>query len=78
MRNEQSGPLAKASFEESLDNFLKAGVFGEIESTKGVSASIMCGKPSKIGSGLCDLLCRIQKKIMECLSIEKERYFFRR
>jgi DNA-directed RNA polymerase II subunit RPB1 len=55
MRNDQSGPLAKASFEESLDNFLKAGVFGEIESTAGVSASIMCGKPSKIGSGLCDL-----------------------
>jgi hypothetical protein len=31
-------------------------VFGDVETTKGVSASIMCGKRSKIGSGLCDLL----------------------
>jgi hypothetical protein len=56
IKRDQAGPLAKASFEESLDNFLKAGVFGDVESTKGVSASIMCGKRSKIGSGLCDLL----------------------
>jgi DNA-directed RNA polymerase beta' subunit len=56
IKRDQAGPLAKASFEESLDNFLKAGVFGDVETTKGVSASIMCGKRSKIGSGLCDLL----------------------
>ena len=56
IKRDQAGPLAKASFEESLDNFLKAGVFGDVESTKGVSASIMCGKRSKVGSGLCDLL----------------------
>tara|TARA_B100001250_G_scaffold411818_1_gene441399 strand:+ start:452 stop:1876 length:1425 start_codon:yes stop_codon:yes gene_type:complete len=52
MKREQTGPLAKASFEESLDNFLKASVFGDIESTNGVSASIMCGKRSKVGSGM--------------------------
>ena len=52
----QSGPLTKASFEESLDNFLTAGLFGEIETTKGVSASVMCGKPAQIGTGLCDVM----------------------
>lgn len=56
VKRDQAGPLAKASFEESLDNFLKAGVFGDIESTKGISASIMCGKRSNIGTGLCELV----------------------
>ena len=59
IKRDQAGPLAKASFEESLDNFLKAGVFGDVETTKGVSASIMCGKRSNIGTGLCDLLYKI-------------------
>jgi len=52
----QVGPLTKASFEESLDNFLKAGAYCEVEDTKGVSAAVMCGKPSSIGSGLCQLI----------------------
>lgn len=56
IKRAEAGPLAKASFEESLDNFLKAGVYGDVESTKGISASIMTGKRSKIGTGLCDLI----------------------
>jgi len=56
MRNEDCGPLGKASFEETMDNFLKAGTFGQEETTNGVSASIICGKRSKIGSGFCDLI----------------------
>jgi DNA-directed RNA polymerase beta' subunit len=52
----QSGPIAKATFEETLDNFLKAALSGEVESTNGVSASIVCGKPSRAGSGICTLL----------------------
>ena len=52
----QSGPLTKSSFEECLENLLKAGVYGDLEDTKGVSAAIMVGKPSNIGTGLCELL----------------------
>lgn len=59
MKNDQFGPLAKASFEESLDNFLRAGVFSDIETTKDVSASIICGKRANIGTGLCDVLLDI-------------------
>ena len=55
MRNEECGPMGKASFEETMDNFLKAGVYGQDEETKGVSASIICGKVAQIGSGVCDL-----------------------
>ena len=31
MRNEECGPMGKASFEETMDNFLKAGVYGQDE-----------------------------------------------
>lgn len=55
MRKADSGPLGKASFEEMLDNFLKAGLYGQKEPTRGVSASIICGKRAEIGTGLCDI-----------------------
>ena len=61
MRREESGPFGKASFEETLDNFLKAGVFGQEEPTRGVSASIICGKRAPIGTGLCELAMDIKK-----------------
>ena len=55
----QSGALTKSSFEESLDQILKAGIYGENEDTTGVSAAIMCGKVSNVGSGLCDLIYNV-------------------
>jgi DNA-directed RNA polymerase II subunit RPB1 len=53
---DESGPIAKATFEESLSNFLTASTFGYKEDVKGVSASITCAKIPKIGTGKCDLL----------------------
>lgn len=50
-----TGPLAMASFEQSLDNFLNSAINGEKENTNGVSASIMLGKMPKVGTGLFDL-----------------------
>lgn len=61
MRNEDSGPFGKASFEETLDNFMKAGIFGQEEPTTGVSASIICGKMARIGTGVCDLTLDLNK-----------------
>jgi DNA-directed RNA polymerase II subunit RPB1 len=52
----QSGALTKCSFEESLDQILKAGIYGENEHITGVSGAIICGKVSAIGTGLCDLV----------------------
>ena len=63
MKKETCGPMAKASFEESLDNFLRAGVFGEKETTDGVSASIMLGKIAKFGTGICDIKYDIKKML---------------
>jgi len=58
-----SGPMSKASFEESLENFLKAGLNGEKETTDGVSASIMLGKLPKTGTGVFDLKINIDGMI---------------
>jgi DNA-directed RNA polymerase beta' subunit len=55
LKNDQGGPIGKASFEESLENFLNAGAFGEEEPTNGISASIVCGKRSNTGTGMVSL-----------------------
>ncbi len=55
----QSGALTKCSFEESLDQILKAGIHGEDEQIRGVSGAIITGKRSHMGSGLCDLLYHV-------------------
>ena len=55
LKNDECGPMGKASFEESLDNFLNAAIDGEIEPTRGVSASIVCGKRSNTGTGILSL-----------------------
>lgn len=55
LKKDECGPFGKASFEESLDNFLQAGAQGDVESTDGVSASIICGKRSAIGTGMSTL-----------------------
>lgn len=55
LKNDNCGPLGKASFEESLDNFLSAAISGEVEPTTGVSASIICGKRSNIGTGMMSI-----------------------
>jgi DNA-directed RNA polymerase beta' subunit len=55
LRKDESGPLAKSSFEESVDNFLRAGFNCDVEKIRGVSASIITGKRAKMGTGMVDL-----------------------
>ena len=61
MRKDDCGPLTKASFEETLDTFIKASVFGKRETTQGVSSAIICGKKSNIGTGMCSLQVDFRK-----------------
>ena len=61
MKKDESGPFGKASFEETMDNFLNAAVKGEVEPTEGVSASIICGKRANIGTGMADVKIDISK-----------------
>jgi len=50
------GPFGKASFEEAQDNLIRAGVFGEIEENKGVSACITTGSTVPVGTGVVTLV----------------------
>lgn len=52
----KNSPLSRSSFEESIENFLKSGIFSEVDNMKSISANIMTGKLSHIGTGICDLL----------------------
>jgi len=74
VKRNQVGPIAKSAFEESLTNFLLSGVYGEVESTNGVSAAIVCGKIAKIGTGLSELRMNLSKlkNIPEQLPIIEE------
>lgn len=56
IRRSENGILSASSFEESLDQFLQAGLYGEKDDLTGVSASIICGKLSRNGTGMCDLI----------------------
>ena len=61
LRKDESGPLSKSSFEESVDNFIKCSFNCDVEKTRGVSASIICGKRANIGTGMMDLRIDINK-----------------
>jgi DNA-directed RNA polymerase subunit A" len=65
LKSEDSSVLGKASFEESLENFIQASIAGTFESVTGNSASIVCGKKARAGTGFVSLridLDAIRKK----------------
>ena len=55
INNDNIGPIAKASFEETSEMFLKAARHGELDEMRGVSANIMCGQPGYFGTGACSV-----------------------
>lgn len=61
MRNDDSSPFGRASFEETLDHFLNAGLYGQTDSITGISSTIICGKKPKIGTGYCDFSMDLSK-----------------
>ena len=55
MSKSSAGPLTRASFEQSTEQFLSAAVFGEVDPMNSVSARIITGAVIKGGTGLCDI-----------------------
>ena len=51
-----SGPLAKACFEETEKVLKNAALFGEMDPMTGVSANIMMGQPIRAGTAFTQLL----------------------
>ena len=56
INNDNIGPIAKASFEETPEMFLKAARHGELDMMRGVSANVMCGQQGYFGTNAFKLL----------------------
>ena len=65
------GPLGKCSFEDTSDNLIRAGIFGEIDHLQGVSSNIMLGQLIKSGTGMCDILLDEEKLVNELSTINE-------
>jgi DNA-directed RNA polymerase beta' subunit len=50
INNDNIGPIAKASFEETPEMFLKAARHAELDNMRGVSANVMCGQEGLFGT----------------------------
>jgi len=55
MRKEKTGAISKSSFEETVDQFVRAATNGDIDDCMAVSSSIVCGNRPKFGTGMVDL-----------------------
>jgi DNA-directed RNA polymerase II subunit RPB1 len=56
VNKKKTGPLAKASFEQTEDIMLRAAQFGEMDPVTGVSANIMTGQPIRGGTSFTQVL----------------------
>lgn len=54
-RSADNGPLAKASFEEMAEIFVKAGTYAESDNMKGVSGNVIMGQFAPIGTNMFDI-----------------------
>ena len=70
INNDNIGPIAKASFEETPEMFLKAARHGELDIMRGISANVMCGQEGYYGTNSFQTLLDLQ----EMNSIQDELY----
>ena len=66
-KKQKTGPLAKASFEQTEDIMLRAALFGELDAVTGVSANIMTGQPIRGGTSFAHVLLD-EERMMEYIA----------
>lgn len=66
------GPLARASFEETVDQLVKSACFAEADKMSGVSANIMLGQVPPCGTGNVSLLFDERKMYVQTMNVENE------
>ena len=72
INNDDIGPLAKASFEETSEMFLKAARHGELDELRGISANVMCGQEGYFGTSAFQVYLNIPKmQKFEEISLEE-------
>jgi len=78
INNDHIGPIAKASFEETPEMFLKAARHAQLDHMRGVSANVMCGQEGYFGTGSFQVVLNVEEmsklteKIMEETSEEEK------
>jgi DNA-directed RNA polymerase beta' subunit len=78
INNDNIGPIAKASFEETPEMFLKAARHAELDNLRGISANVMCGQEGFFGTSSFQVvldLVEMQKleATSEYIPLEEER-----
>ena len=63
INNDNIGPIAKASFEETPEQFLKAARHGELDMMRGISANVMVGQEGYYGTSAFQVLLDIETMI---------------
>ena len=70
INNDNIGPIAKASFEETPEMFLKAARHAELDIMRGVSANVMCGQEGFFGTNAFNVILDTDK----FLTLEVQEY----
>ena len=61
INNDDIGPIAKASFEETPEMFLRAARHAELDPMTGISANVMCGQEGYFGTGYFQIMLDINE-----------------
>ena len=61
INNDNIGTIAKASFEETPEMFLRAAKHAELDIMTGISANIMCGQQGYYGTSSFDIMLDVFK-----------------
>jgi DNA-directed RNA polymerase II subunit RPB1 len=75
INNDNIGPIAKASFEETPEMFLKAARHGELDNIRGISANIACGQEGYYGTSAFQIILDIdemQKFVSDNTNIQND------
>jgi DNA-directed RNA polymerase beta' subunit len=74
INNDNIGPIAKASFEETPEMFLKAARHAELDTMRGISANVMCGQEGFFGTSSFQVVLDIEEmaKLESNVVYEKE------
>ena len=63
INNDDIGPIAKASFEETPEMFLKAARHAELDNLRGISSNVMCGQEGLFGTAAFQVVLDINEMV---------------
>ena len=72
INNDDIGPIAKASFEETPEMFLKAARHAEVDIMRGVSANVMCGQEGYYGTSAFQVYLDLEQMKENVATIEND------